>query len=64
MTDSLTDQSFSREMRKATRKIHKISDDLVNAKVAFGKNVKLLVFTKNIKFNKNYTYFHSNISNV
>lgn len=37
MSDNQSEESFSREMRKATRKIHKISDDLVNAKVVFGK---------------------------
>lgn len=29
--------SLSKEMRIATREIHKISDALVNAKLAFGK---------------------------
>lgn len=32
------DNSFSKQMRIATREIHKISDALVNAKLAFGKN--------------------------
>ena len=34
---STTPVSFSKQMRLATRDIHKISDALVNAKIAFGK---------------------------
>lgn len=34
---------FSREMRIVTRKIHKLSDSLVNAKVLFGKSLKSYV---------------------
>lgn len=38
MGDSLVNEtlSFSKQMRKATRDIHKVSDALVNAKIAFG----------------------------
>lgn len=31
------DTSFSKQMRLATRDVHKLSDALVNAKLAFGK---------------------------
>lgn len=31
-------QNFSKLLRKETRDIHKISDALINAKLAFGKN--------------------------
>ena len=37
MTDSEND-TFCKKMRHATREIHAISDDLVNAKLAFGTN--------------------------
>lgn len=30
-------ESITKEMRLYTREIHKISDDLLNAKLAFGK---------------------------
>lgn len=38
MADDLSNTtiSFSKQMRKATRDVHKISDTLVNAKIAFG----------------------------
>lgn len=39
---SNTTDSFSKQMRKATRDIHKISDTLVNAKIAFGKIKKFI----------------------
>lgn len=39
--------SITKEMRIYTREIHRISDDLVNAKLAFGK---LLIFPIKIKF--------------
>lgn len=33
-------ESFSKRMRKETRDVHKISDALINAKLAFGKHTK------------------------
>lgn len=43
------DTSFSKQMRMATRDVHKLSDNLVNAKLAFGKKKKeitsLLIFS-------------------
>lgn len=36
-------ESFSKCLRKETRDVHKISDALVNAKLAFGKFVKMLL---------------------
>ena len=47
MTDS--EEDFCTKMRKATREIHAISDALVNAKLAFGKNL----------FSRNYTAFET-----
>lgn len=32
------EENFCKKMRKATREIHAISDALVNAKLAFGKD--------------------------
>lgn len=34
---SKDEETFCKQMRKATREVHKISDTLVNAKLAFGK---------------------------
>lgn len=38
------DVSFTKQMRKATRNVHSISDALVNAKLAFGKFVFVSTF--------------------
>lgn len=35
-------RSLTKEMRVATREVHKLSDALVNAKLAFGKLCKFL----------------------
>lgn len=36
--------SFDKRMRAATKEIHSISDGLVNAKLAFGNEIDLLLF--------------------
>ena len=33
----MDEESFTKQMRKATRDVHAVSDALVNAKLAFGK---------------------------
>jgi hypothetical protein len=38
-----TTPSITKEMRLYTREIHKISDDLVNAKLAFGELKKKII---------------------
>jgi hypothetical protein len=41
--------SITHEMRLYTREIHKISDDLVNAKLAFGKYLFVFKMFRNYK---------------
>lgn len=43
MTLRPTDNSFSKQMRIATREVHKLSDDLVNAKLVFGKIIPFAI---------------------
>lgn len=40
------EESFSKRMRKETRDVHKISDALINAKLAFGKQFLLIQWSK------------------
>lgn len=35
------DEGFSKRMRKETRDVHKVSDALINAKLAFGKQLNI-----------------------
>lgn len=37
-------ESFSKRLRKETRDIHKISDALINAKLAFGECIQPFVY--------------------
>lgn len=40
--DDTVDMTFTKEVRKATKDVHTLTDVLVNAKFAFGKYEKIL----------------------